>query len=294
MESIFRYFCIRNGVPSIFRLMNNIATRTVYGFFFLVIIIGAILISPYLFALVLFVVNILGINEILAMMLKSQAQRKQARPFVLTISSLVFVTLSLHALGLCDASCLLLLIPLFFLPYIHVLFSRFLTLFELFPVYLASLFLVSVPAALMLFFYNPLYMGVLAGPFLLLAVLFMIWINDIFAYLFGIWLGKHRLFERISPKKSWEGSIGGLAATLLFVALAAVFTDYLSVPVLMGMTAIVVVFGSLGDLIESMLKRQTGVKDSGTLIPGHGGILDRFDAGFFAIPFVFTYLSLIL
>lgn len=274
--------------------MNNIATRTLYGFFFLVIIIGAILISPYLFALVLFVVNILGINEILAMMLKSPGKRKQARPFVLIISSLVFVALSFHGLGLCQAQCLLLLIPLFFLPFIHALFSRYLTLFELFPVYFASLFLVSVPAALMLFFYNPFYMGDLAGPFLLLAVLFMIWINDIFAFLFGIWLGRHRLFERISPKKSWEGSIGGLAVTLLFVALAALFTDYLSATVLLGMTAIVVVSGSMGDLIESMLKRQTGVKDSGTLIPGHGGILDRFDAGFFAIPFVFTYLSLIL
>ncbi len=118
----------------------------------------------------------------------------------------------------------------------------------------------------------------------------MIWVNDIFAYLIGSQFGRNRLFERVSPKKSWEGSIGGLFFTLGGAALFAQYTGYLSLNQALAMASIVVVFGSLGDLIESMLKRQAGVKDSGTLIPGHGGILDRFDATFFAIPFVFVYL----
>jgi phosphatidate cytidylyltransferase len=121
-------------------------------------------------------------------------------------------------------------------------------------------------------------------------VIVTVWVNDTFAYLTGSLIGKHRLYERISPKKSWEGSIGGLFFSLLIAALFAHYSNYISVDRALIIAILVVVFGSLGDLIESMLKRQAGVKDSGNLIPGHGGILDRFDATFFAVPFVFVYL----
>ena len=107
-------------------------------------------------------------------------------------------------------------------------------------------------------------------------------------------IGKHKLFERISPKKTIEGSLGGLVMTILTAFLVNhywlhVMSDWK----MMGMAMVVVVFGSLGDLCESMMKRQAGVKDSGNVIPGHGGILDRFDATFLAVPFVYCYLILI-
>ncbi len=133
-------------------------------------------------------------------------------------------------------------------------------------------------------------MGEAAGPVLLLVVIVTVWVNDTFAYLTGSLIGKHRLYERISPKKSWEGSIGGLFFCLFIAAMFAHYSNYISVDRALIIAILVVVFGSLGDLIESMLKRQAGVKDSGNLIPGHGGILDRFDATFFAVPFVFVYL----
>ena len=106
--------------------------------------------------------------------------------------------------------------------------------------------------------------------------------------------GRHKLFERISPKKTIEGSLGGLT----FTVLAAFLINKYLYPIMsgvemMGLSATVVVFGSLGDLCESMLKRQAGVKDSGNLIPGHGGILDRFDATFLAVPFAYCYFMLI-
>ncbi len=128
-----------------------------------------------------------------------------------------------------------------------------------------------------------------------LAIFVFIWVNDSFAYLTGMTFGKHRLFERISPKKSWEGFIGGgavvsIASSLIF----AHFYSDLSIPAWMGFAAVTVAFGTWGgDLFESLIKRTLGVKDSGNMIPGHGGILDRFDSTILAIPAVLVYLLLL-
>jgi len=125
-------------------------------------------------------------------------------------------------------------------------------------------------------------------------VLFLIWANDTGAYLFGITMGKHRLFERISPKKSWEGFAGGVIVSLTFAYLMSNLFDQISVEHWLVVALLVVVFGTFGDLVESMLKRSKGVKDSGTILPGHGGVLDRFDALFLAIPMIYAYLRLFL
>jgi phosphatidate cytidylyltransferase len=120
-----------------------------------------------------------------------------------------------------------------------------------------------------------------------------LWANDIFAYLTGKLLGKHKLFPRISPGKTIEGSIGGLVFTIVAMMFSAHYAAWLPIADGIGMAANAVVFGTLGDLSESMLKRQAGVKDSGKLIPGHGGILDRFDSVLFSVPFIFVYLLLL-
>lgn len=124
------------------------------------------------------------------------------------------------------------------------------------------------------------------------AILFLIWANDVGAYFAGKFLGRHKLFERISPKKTWEGSFGGLATAILFTYLFYHYAGMFSIPKWIGLCIVIVLSGSLGDLVESMIKRTLQVKDSGTLLPGHGGFLDRFDALIFAIPFVYTYLTL--
>ena len=131
------------------------------------------------------------------------------------------------------------------------------------------------------------------GPEMVLLVFVLLWVNDTFAYLTGRLLGKHKLFERISPGKTIEGSIGGLIFTLVGIMVFSHYVDWLSWYQALGMGLIAVIFGTLGDLCESMLKRQAGVKDSGKLIPGHGGVLDRFDSVLFAMPFVYVFLFLI-
>ena len=131
------------------------------------------------------------------------------------------------------------------------------------------------------------------SPKMLLLVFILLWANDTFAYLTGRLLGKHKLFVRISPGKTIEGSIGGLVFTLAGIIVFSHYADWLSLKAAIGMGLIAVVFGTLGDLCESMLKRQAGVKDSGRLIPGHGGILDRFDSVLFALPFVSIFLLLL-
>ncbi|NOU46237.1 MAG: phosphatidate cytidylyltransferase [Bacteroidales bacterium] len=272
--------------------MNNLITRTLYGIIFAIVVVGSIFISPILFAFLMLVVTIIGTSEMNRLFGYNQTTVFKYIPAF--FSSLVsYCVIVLHAMGYIDAEFLFLLIfPLFF-PFVHSLFSTKHNFTEIAAIHYASVFFVAVPSALTLYFYNTEFIGETAGPLLLLSVIGMIWVNDIFAYLIGSKLGRHRLYERISPKKSWEGSIGGLLFTLGGAALYANLSGNLSVNQALSMAAIVVVFGSLGDLTESMLKRQAGVKDSGNLIPGHGGILDRFDATFFAVPFVFVYLIIV-
>ncbi|GGX20407.1 hypothetical protein GCM10007384_22140 [Aquimarina muelleri] len=132
--------------------------------------------------------------------------------------------------------------------------------------------------------YQPL---IIAGAFLIT------WVNDTFAYLVGKNLGKNKLLERISPKKTIEGFIGGLIFSLLAGYLIAIFSDILSIEIWLIISIIMSIFGTLGDLIQSKFKRQAGVKDSGTIMPGHGGIYDRLDSIIFASPFLYAFLQIL-
>ena len=126
-----------------------------------------------------------------------------------------------------------------------------------------------------------------------LSIYIFIWVNDTGAYLSGITLGrngKHKLFPRISPKKSWEGSIGGALLTIASALVVNHFFAFMNVWQWMGMALVVVIFGTFGDLTESMIKRHLGMKDSGHILPGHGGFLDRLDSMLLAIPAVVIYL----
>ena len=126
------------------------------------------------------------------------------------------------------------------------------------------------------------------------ALFVLIWVNDTGAYLVGTLLGRHRLFERVSPKKSWEGSLGGLIFTWAGSLIFWYLTGQQQSPWhWLVLASLIVVFGTYGDLLESLLKRSVGVKDSGRILPGHGGVLDRFDSILVAAPVVLCYLELI-
>jgi phosphatidate cytidylyltransferase len=127
----------------------------------------------------------------------------------------------------------------------------------------------------------------------ILGVFMLIWTNDTFAFLVGKNIGKHKLLERISPNKTIEGFIGGMVFTFIMSFVLANYFTALSLIQWIVIAAIVSIFGVLGDLIESMFKRQANVKDSSNFIPGHGGFLDRFDSVIFAAPFIFIYLQFV-
>lgn len=130
------------------------------------------------------------------------------------------------------------------------------------------------------------------GFLLTLAVFLLIWATDILAYYTGKSIGKHPLAPSVSPKKTWEGSVGGaMGAILVAVALKYTLLAFLAWPHLIVMALICGIVSQLGDLAESKLKRAVGAKDSGTILPGHGGVLDRFDALILAVPLVFLYLK---
>lgn len=136
------------------------------------------------------------------------------------------------------------------------------------------------------------------NPHIVLALLIFIWANDTGAFCVGCTLGKHKLFERISPKKSWEGFFGGLAACILAATIMNLcFPAYYGAPLTLGfmikLAIIACIFSTFGDLVESLIKRTSGVKDSGNLIPGHGGILDRIDSLLLVMPTSTIYLALI-
>jgi phosphatidate cytidylyltransferase len=136
------------------------------------------------------------------------------------------------------------------------------------------------------------------SPYILIGCFILIWSNDTFAYIVGKTMGKRKLFERISPKKTIEGFLGGMFFAIIAAYILSCFEIFLtpvfhSAVIWMGAAIILVIFGTLGDLVESKLKRSAGVKDSGNIMPGHGGILDRLDSIIFAIPFLFLYYQII-
>lgn len=133
----------------------------------------------------------------------------------------------------------------------------------------------------------------MAFPWFLLALFILVWVNDVFAYLIGSTMGRHKLSPKLSPKKSWEGSLGGVIFTTGASWIFSLIAPELTLAQWLVFGFIISVSANFGDLAESMLKRSAGVKDSGKIFPGHGGVLDRFDAVLFATPFVFFYLFLI-
>jgi phosphatidate cytidylyltransferase len=131
------------------------------------------------------------------------------------------------------------------------------------------------------------------GKVYVCAIIFSIWINDTMAYIVGSLIGKTP-FSKISPKKTWEGTIGGALLCVVVIAAIAYFSHLLPVKDAIVIAALCAIFGTIGDLFESKLKRMANVKDSGTIMPGHGGFLDRFDSLLFAAPAVWVYVKLFM
>ncbi len=265
--------------------MSELAKRTVFGSLFVIVVIGSILLNYWAFFVVMLVTVFIGSQEVSKLM--SKEDNRELKLMAVILGTLFYVL----GVVLFPIAYILQLI-LILTPLLIALLSKKYSFEKIAVSCWTAMFFVALPCTLMMGVYRePEFM--LGGKYLLIILFCLIWINDIFAYLTGMAIGKHKLFERISPKKTIEGSLGGLVMTILTAFLVNHYwLHMMSDWKMMGMALIVVVFGSLGDLCESMMKRQAGVKDSGNVIPGHGGILDRFDATFLAVPFVYCYLML--
>ena len=263
--------------------MKELLVRTLSGAVLVAVIIACIFLSPWsCWALALLIVGV-GTFE-MSRLMHVQSRWQVALGELMAVGS--FAMVSLGMMNGQPLSGVLLLIP--FLPFLLALFSTSDDFKTIAAYDFGSIVLLSVPCFFMVWLRD------VYSPKMLLLVFILLWANDTFAYLTGRLLGKHKLFKRISPGKTIEGSIGGLVFTLAGVTVFSHFVDWLPMKAAIGMGLIAVVFGTLGDLCESMLKRQAGVKDSGRLIPGHGGILDRFDSVLFAIPFISIFLLMVL
>ena len=279
--------------------MGEFWKRTIFGIMFAVVVLGCLFMGGMFAAIMLAAVVMIGSTEIAN--LYSKGSENPLKNVVQTLSIMLYVFLAVFAESPDTMEGSIFIAPVFFnIPLLIALFSKKHDYIKVVGATWLSMIFVAFPCGIMMMFYNEYFIGTDKGWLLLLFSIILIWVNDIFAYLTGVSIGRHKLFRRISPKKTIEGSIGGAVFTMLFAYLlnrfvlnVFFFDNYLNDIQVLILALGVVVFGTLGDLTESMMKRHAGVKDSGNLIPGHGGILDRFDATFMAMPFVFIYLTLI-
>jgi len=272
-------------------MKNNFIQRTLTGALLVVLIVSLILFNNILFMALLCAV-VLGCTHELHTLINLTNKQLKATSFISAIVTFLLFSIIGAQVGtsytIAVSAGFILLFPL-----ISSLFIRDENAVEQSFLAIIPAIYIAIPLGVI-----PRFIDIIPGqpdkPFMILSLFVLIWVNDTFAYLIGISIGRHRLFERVSPKKSWEGAIGGLLFS--FGAAAALFeiTGLMNLTVWLGLAAIVVIFGIFGDLLESLLKRKKGVKDSGDLLPGHGGLLDRFDAVLLSSPAAWIYLSIVL
>jgi len=270
-------------------------TRATTALVFVALLLGCVWYNYLSFILFFTVVSFIGLYEFFKLSENLNAQPSKIVGYALNVLAIV-ITIWYPFIQMPNY--------LKFLPHLFIAFCFFLFIIELFreisslnnvAYLLLSLLYVTVPCCMlisMVLHFDYTEVRNIFQPQRVLGMIFFIWLNDTGAYFVGSFFGKHKLYEKISPNKTWEGTLGGIAFCIgLSFVVASMFPQLAQIHWI-AISIIVAVFGTLGDLVESMLKRMAGVKDSGSLMPGHGGVLDRFDSLFFATPFVFCYLAL--
>lgn len=277
-------------------MKSNFLQRTITGIIFVAVLIGCILGGAISFGILFAIISALAINEFCHLMNQVEGIRVNKR---ICILGGVFLFLCFFYFGMDPSQTGI------FIPYLALLI--YLMVSELYlkkenplnnwAYAMLSQIYIALPFALLnvLAFHSDEATGGASqyNAILPLSIFIFNWVNDTGAYCTGMLFGKHRLFERISPKKSWEGSIGGGVFCIIASWVLARFFPFMPVGVWIGLALTVVVFGTWGDLTESLMKRHLGIKDSGHILPGHGGMLDRFDSAILAIPAAVVYLYIV-
>lgn len=275
--------------------MKNLIIRALTGIIFVVVLISAIYIHPIFFLILFCIITGLTLWEFGGLVKHYENANLQRTVNVLG-GVYLFIATFVYANGLTDGKI--------FLPYL--LFIMLTMIAELYykapnPInnwaftLFAQIYCAGSFSMLNFIGAEPGTPGVMSyTPLFIMAIFIFVWLDDTGAYLVGSLIGKHKLFERISPKKSWEGFFGGLILALASSQAFAWFAPEINRMNWLGLAATVVLFGTWGDLIESLLKRTLGVKDSGNVLPGHGGMLDRFDSVMLAVPASYIYIELFI
>ncbi len=278
--------------------MSNFWARTITGLSMVFVMLAALWFSGWVFAAIFLVVTILGLWEFYGLIAGENCHPQRwygtlAGTFLYIIAAMMYLIpwkLSEDEVLFLALIPFLTVVPLFFLSFIIEIYrDKPNPLVNIATTCLGYCY-IAVPFSLLIYFNKPDAIHLYGFPLILVGYFAFTWIYDTVAYLFGKQFGKHKFFERISPKKTWEGTIAGATVSLL----TAFGLYYLLPPLLplsdwLALAAMVVVFGTHGDLVESLFKRSLNIKDSGTILPGHGGILDRFDTMLISAPFVFLY-----
>ena len=272
--------------------MKNFIQRAITGVIFVAVLIGCIIGGPLPFGILFCLISALATVEFCQLM--NQQQGVHINRNICTLGSItLFLCFFFYGMNPAETNI--------FIPYLAILIYLFIS--ELYlkkenPINnwayaMFSQLYVALPFALLnvLAFQTTPTETISQYLFIFpLSIFIFNWMNDTGAYCTGVLFGKHPLFKRISPKKSWEGSIGGAVFCMAAAFALAHFFPIYSTGEWIGLSLTVVVFGTWGDLTESLMKRQLGIKDSGNILPGHGGILDRFDSAMLAIPAAVVYL----
>ncbi len=273
--------------------MNNLVERTLTSIIFVIVLLGSIIQSEFASSILFFVIILLCQREFYNFFKPTDIKPQKK---VGLIGGLGFFVISLLASqARLESETLFSIIPLIFTIFIIELYRNRPQPIPNIAFTILGIIYIAVPITLLhdLAYYKDYSFGREYNYDILIGYFFVLWANDTGAYLIGRKWGKHKLFPRISPKKTWEGSIGGVVLGLAVGYLNSIIFPEFNLAVWLGIAAIVVVFGSLGDLVESLFKRSLDIKDSGKLLPGHGGVLDRFDGIFISAPMVYAFLRIL-
>ncbi|MFY7944791.1 MAG: phosphatidate cytidylyltransferase [Crocinitomicaceae bacterium] len=264
--------------------LGNLATRSITGVIFGIVVIGSILWNPYVHALVFSIFMVLGLLEFYRLFKNHQivSVSKEIGLFIGIFIFLLLVGVSMKLLPIISISVIF---PLFFTLILNELWKK-----KEHPIINISVLVFGV-IYIVLPFYLTIDLNLRSTTYLptVVGMYFLIWTNDSFAYFSGRLFGKRKLFERISPKKTWEGTIGGVIFTLIVGYIIGAFINRGEELFWIVSAVIIAPCAIYGDLLESLFKRSLNIKDSGNILPGHGGILDRFDAVLFTIPFFYCW-----
>jgi phosphatidate cytidylyltransferase len=270
--------------------LNDLVQRAVTGCIYVALLIAGTAIHPVVFAIIF--ATMLFFTQLEFYQLMESAGSSPCKYVGLTLGLLLFGTCFGMVHGFIPQNAFLIFIPALTILFLVETFRDNSKEIQNSSVTLTGFVYVAVPFSLLNFIVYPDYPeNPEFFPWILMGVFFIVWVYDSMAYLVGSMFGKHKINEKISPNKTWEGFFAGAIFALAMGVLNAVIFQEPDIINWIIIAVIVVAFGTLGDLFESKIKRKLNVKDSGSVLPGHGGLLDRLDSLLFVIPVIYVWLT---